>query len=769
MPLTLLHPGLFIFGIAAVAIPIVLHLLKRKRRPIPWGAMRFLEQAYRKRRRVLTIEQLILLILRCTLLALIAGGVGSLMLGSGSGRSIPTTMVIVLDDSIGSALTQDGSSTLETNKDFALLALDTLSSQRGDQVMLIGAGMPARGLVIPQSSDIEAVRSVIQGLEATDSMLDLARALELAGEITRDPDRTINTVLVLATAGRGVDLSQSQASSTPAFAPIFDRVIAPALATSTIENIGIANASPTRSLVTHAEVALPIGVRVELIRSGIGTQDQANDPDQLQSTIRVLDQLGAQIGHRVVQWGIGQAALRTVIAIDPKAIKAFDAQAAIVRVEIDDDANLRDNTRSVSLATRTMIRVGVIDQPLVPQEPGTGLGTGVGTSLGIPASRWVRSALAPDERFGISVVDLEAARALAMIPPNLDALIVLCPSALDDPTWDRIKQLNESGMLVLITPDAQGASLDWFDRVGALAPEMLAPGPALRAHQSPARLDSDQTLPTSNLLAGIGSELDALARPITVTRWVRLGQGAGGGAMLMLDDGSPLAVQSRPTNRQGVVVVLGVAFDLEWSNLVARPMFVPMMQEIVRQGVGRSSAMPTVQAGEQMPAQAWVIANKRITLEAADQSHQSPPITPPANPPGNPNNTSIAGVIAQLDSQGAVRSLVIITPDAQSARTDPSSAEELERAILARVDAPGVEWIEHPALSGSADAGSSRASILGSPPAGVSIALWLLLAAGLIAAIECVLARLFTAKLTNVQAGVQVGVQAGAQDQGARA
>ena len=91
MPFTLLHPGLFALGIACVSIPIILHLLKRKRRPIPWGAMRFLEQAYRKRRRILTIEQLILLVLRCVLLALIAMGVGSLMLGSGLQGSIPTT------------------------------------------------------------------------------------------------------------------------------------------------------------------------------------------------------------------------------------------------------------------------------------------------------------------------------------------------------------------------------------------------------------------------------------------------------------------------------------------------------------------------------------------------------------------------------------------------------------------------------------------------------------------------------------------------------
>ena len=140
MPFSLLHPGLFAFGIACVSIPIILHLLKRKRRPIPWGAMRFLEQAYRKRRRILTIEQLILLALRCLLLSLIAMGVGSLMLGSGMGQTLPTTMVIVIDQSIGSALVDGDESSLDRNKRFALKAMDELDSVRGDRVMLIGAG-----------------------------------------------------------------------------------------------------------------------------------------------------------------------------------------------------------------------------------------------------------------------------------------------------------------------------------------------------------------------------------------------------------------------------------------------------------------------------------------------------------------------------------------------------------------------------------------------------------------------------------------------------
>ena len=85
MPFSFLHPLLFAIGAACVSIPIIIHLLKRRRRVVSWGAMRFLEEAYRKRRRIITLEQLVLLSLRCLLILFIALGVGSIVLGRGAG------------------------------------------------------------------------------------------------------------------------------------------------------------------------------------------------------------------------------------------------------------------------------------------------------------------------------------------------------------------------------------------------------------------------------------------------------------------------------------------------------------------------------------------------------------------------------------------------------------------------------------------------------------------------------------------------------------
>ena len=71
--MTLLHPAIAVAGALAVAIPILIHLLlRRRRKPVMWGAMRFLLEAMRQQRRRLRLEQFLLLAARCLIIALAA-------------------------------------------------------------------------------------------------------------------------------------------------------------------------------------------------------------------------------------------------------------------------------------------------------------------------------------------------------------------------------------------------------------------------------------------------------------------------------------------------------------------------------------------------------------------------------------------------------------------------------------------------------------------------------------------------------------------------
>jgi uncharacterized membrane protein len=67
-------------GVGAIAIPIIIHLINRKRfRIVPWAAMKFLLAAQKQTRKRMRIEQLLLLLVRMLILALVVFAMASVM------------------------------------------------------------------------------------------------------------------------------------------------------------------------------------------------------------------------------------------------------------------------------------------------------------------------------------------------------------------------------------------------------------------------------------------------------------------------------------------------------------------------------------------------------------------------------------------------------------------------------------------------------------------------------------------------------------------
>ena len=72
MPVRFLTP-LFLAGLAAVAIPVALHLMRRHADPIvPFGALRLISRTPVEQIRRRRLRELLLLALRCAALALLA-------------------------------------------------------------------------------------------------------------------------------------------------------------------------------------------------------------------------------------------------------------------------------------------------------------------------------------------------------------------------------------------------------------------------------------------------------------------------------------------------------------------------------------------------------------------------------------------------------------------------------------------------------------------------------------------------------------------------
>src|SRR5437016_2900048 len=124
-PMTFLHPALLIAGIACIAIPIIIHLLMhRRRKPVMWGAMRFLLEAYRRQRRRIMLEKWLLLACRCLLLGLLALAIGRPLLGRLAPGKPGKTIYILVDNGLASGARDAGGKTaLDRHKSAAKTVL----------------------------------------------------------------------------------------------------------------------------------------------------------------------------------------------------------------------------------------------------------------------------------------------------------------------------------------------------------------------------------------------------------------------------------------------------------------------------------------------------------------------------------------------------------------------------------------------------------------------------------------------------------------------
>ncbi|HWP35873.1 MAG TPA: BatA domain-containing protein, partial [Thermodesulfobacteriota bacterium] len=130
MGLSFLNP-LYLLGLAAAAIPVVIHLVGRRRAPVHrFPALAYLAAARRKRARHLTLRHLLLLALRTAALVLLAVALARPLLSLGGSPAAaalePVTTVVIVDTSMSMGLAEEGEDRLAAARAAVLTALRRL-------------------------------------------------------------------------------------------------------------------------------------------------------------------------------------------------------------------------------------------------------------------------------------------------------------------------------------------------------------------------------------------------------------------------------------------------------------------------------------------------------------------------------------------------------------------------------------------------------------------------------------------------------------------
>lgn len=770
-----LSPALAIAGAACIAIPIIIHLLTRqRRRPIQWAAMKFLLEAYKKHRRRLTIEQLLLLACRCAVVLLVGLALGRPILGELTASRGPVHLFLLVDNSLLSQVREDRSSTgdaggalaLDRFKQEAVRLLGELDASRGDRAGVIALAGPAEPVVFPPSGDLGAVGRVLAELPGSESRPDLAGALarlradwsERSSEPAAQeaPARRVVAILSDLRAG-GLDLSQPAPSLAGGAG--MPRIISLSPAAEGRDNIAITGIEPLRPVLVgnasdgRAGASNPGGnqVRVSLARFGPvtsrggATRVRLALADGKGLATAVAQPAGG--AEAIVQWQPGQETASATLDVQPPENVDVHGLALVARIDADwlgaDDVMVRP------VESRSAVRVAIVESLKLPSAVNAGIDR-------FTAGDWIRLVLQPESAGGA----LRAVSPSGLIPTTIDpaslgrsglagfdAAIVLAADELTDDGWRRLREFSTTGGLVVVTPPATATVHVWTD---AFIKEFGLDWSISREAvviEGGAGIVAEVPGGASNPLLGLlAAELPALARPVGITKALTVT--APGGSLvpiLNLSTGSPL-IAAAPGNtsaaeasaaEHGAVVLMTTAIDLGWTDLPTKPLMLPLAQEIVRLGVGRSQQSFETLAGQSLRAPGGT--EELLPVDARAQR-----LGPISGARSAGAATRMAGVWRAVGKRGSTLSLVGINPDIGASDTSVTDRAQMT------VWLGGIAGPERVAILGSDgamvgdDSQSAGSAVHAGSEDREPISMPLLAAALALALLEVLLARQFS-------------------------
>lgn len=721
----LTHAELAAAGLVSIAVPIAIHLLsRRRRRPLPWAAMRFLLEAFKKHNRRVRLEQWLLLLLRCAVPVLIGLALARPIVGeAGSFRPGSRRMVfLVIDNSLTSGLTdENGHTALERHVDSAVEVVSAL--EPGDAVGVITAARPARALLAPPSADHVSVNRVLRSIEPTESPCDIPQALEaLQAAIGRDESEPDQYVCFLLSEFRTGSARLDQALPEAICGEAECRLLATSPSTTPAPNVRIVSAIPARRLMLDTASDLAPQVTVDLARSGGDLAAEA-------TRVSVQGPGLAPAEPEIIRWSPGQ--VRASATIPFRAAVEGDREIALT-ASIDNDRLIADNTQHIVIELREGLDILLIDR----------LDTGSQPTLDrLSAGMWIERALRPSDEGPIQTQRVEPAALTGADLRTADCVVLARPDLLDHDSWASLRSYVDSGGLLLIVPPGRSEVHRW---TGHLRDELSLPWRIeLEVVTDEEGLALSQPYQPGRLLSTIAGDLAELGKPVRVWRYLRVEtRGAEARAELSLEDGAPLLLAGTPqaaeaddqpgdgspgshgsTAARGLVVLFAAAPELGWTNLPSKPLMVPLFHELVRQGLNGIREARRFRVGER-PVMAptgkgWELAHPDGWTTTMDEA-------------GRPRRPLLRSGVHQLRDRWSMRTeSIAVNIDTDTGMTDPQP----ESSVMAWLAGSGPWQTYDP--SQPADALSqtgSRSSLAG---AAIVLAIALVL-------IETVLARRFS-------------------------
>ncbi len=599
-------PALAWAGVALVSVPIAIHLLSRwRRKPEPWGAMRFLMEAYRKQKQRMRFEQWLLLLLRCLVIVMLGLAlarprlIGALGQWFGGLDSRGRVVHIVIDDSL-TTQAPDGPDTTRFDRliDKAHAVVDSLEA--GDRATLWRAGRPAGPVIAEPTADRAVLRDAIGELRPGYSRPDLPTALDSIAEAS-ETNRSVGEPSVTILLGdftrsaryidQRIDSSQQETGSD-------DRLIVsrPMLGR---DNFQVQSVKPRRRVVWLD------GLSGSLVAAEARITRFAEDLPEatLNVTVDLIDAKGRRVSslRRPVFFPVGQRV--SVVNVDlpfENAASRLDARGGAVltiraRLESGQGGLLFDDQAHAVVELRRQLRIAVVDEAA---------GIPVSEDSGLTAGQWVSLALSPQGFGPLGTVEVKPLTPAQLNDPSvleaIDAVMLMRPDRLQNPVWRELNTFAEGGGLVWVFTPANEGSAPWVSAM------LEAFKPDWQIGLEPVALEQRGGIAVvswgvssdpvkAEALERLAADWQALIQPVRIYRrldfvapvsdaWMSIDQTARVDTV----DGQVAGrvVLGHHSVGLGSLVLMSTSVDTGWTNLPTKPLFVPLIHETLRGVLG---------------------------------------------------------------------------------------------------------------------------------------------------------------------------------------
>lgn len=530
---------------AAISIPVLIHLLNRRRyRRVPWAAMRFLKISVDQNQRRMRLEDWILLLLRCAVVALLASLLARPVLEGVSG--VPGSKVaaaIIVDNSASMGSQEGGVTRLALARE---AAHEILSGLPQGSPVVVGDVFRAH----EASADHEFARARIDAITQTERHADLILATkEAIGAL--EGQAVVDRELYVITDGHAEEWG-SLAALGGRFSDITAgvRVQLITVGSSLNANLGISRLTPAAALP-----AVDQPFRIDVDVTNFGEAPVTRVPVKL-----LVDGQASGNPWIIEELGPGRSETATLYTALP------GPGYHRVTVALEGDKAPFDDRQTVVMRARDEVNVLLVDG-----EPGA--------EDRDSETFFLREALAPvppAERSSYPVKPrvVSGSNLEAEALDRYEAVVLANVADVSLAFADRLVRFVEKGGGLVVfpggnfRPESYNALL--YRRHGLL-PASFVPregdiGPRTRslipAETNPLSLERD-------LLAGV--KFRQIQR-------LQLGEGDYR-VNLRYDDGQPALVESN--YGQGKVFVFTSSADLAWNDFAVRPAYIPFVSRVL--------------------------------------------------------------------------------------------------------------------------------------------------------------------------------------------